>query len=490
MKLLHNAHFYIDGGFNNIFTSLLIDGDRIVNIPSNPLPGFPDLERIDLKGAYVYPGFIDAHTHSFSGGLYQDGVDLSACSSLDEILNLLSEAAKQGGEIIFAWRFDEGKIRDKRFPNVKELDAVCPDSKLLLRRIDGHSCILNSKARQSVTGLNSPEEVLTGADNDHAVNWLQDSCSEETILKAYHAAARAALRGGFTRIHTMVGDAEHSNQHYKLLRDHLNDFPVAFEPYPQSFDIRGALELGATRIGGCILSDGSIGSHTAGLSKKYADAATSGNLYHSDLFWREFAAEAHSHGLQICVHCIGDAAIRQINSAYAHLDKDEVRARRHQLIHCEMTPDPLVAEIAASGAVPVMQPAFDLLWGGDDGFYAQRLGVERARQMNRFASFYKAEVRICGSSDWYVTPLNIGMSLHAAMNHHNQDERLRFYEAIEMYTDNNAWLAQEQSVLGKIAPGFVADLSVMDTDFTAPFDYQASKTLLIFRNGNIVYAAG
>ncbi|HOZ02047.1 MAG TPA: amidohydrolase family protein, partial [Candidatus Syntrophosphaera sp.] len=80
--------------------------------------------------------------------------------------------------------------------------------------------------------------------------------------------------------------------------------------------------------------------------------------------------------------------------------------------------------------------------------------------------------------------------LHAAMNHHSQDERLRFYEAIEMYTDNNAWLAQEQSVLGKIAPGFVADLSVMDTDFTAPFDYQASKTLLIFRNGNIVYAAG
>ena len=65
MKLLHNAHFYIDGGFNNIFTSLLIDGDRIVNIPCNPLPGVPDLERSGLRGAYVYPGFIDAHTHRF-----------------------------------------------------------------------------------------------------------------------------------------------------------------------------------------------------------------------------------------------------------------------------------------------------------------------------------------------------------------------------------------------------------------------------------------
>ena len=143
MKLLHNAHFYIDGGFNNIFTSLLIDGDRIVNIPSNPLPGFPDLERIDLKGAYVYPGFIDAHTHSFSGGLYQDGVDLSACSSLDEILNLLSEAAKQGGtarnnthygslesqniEGLITHRMKYTEERIKAFGYKKMFDAAFPE---------------------------------------------------------------------------------------------------------------------------------------------------------------------------------------------------------------------------------------------------------------------------------------------------------------------------------------------------------------------------
>ena len=58
-------------------------------------------------------------------------------------------------------RPDQGK----RFPTLKELDSVCPGS-ALLRRVDGHSCVLNSKARQAVPGLSSQEEVLIAQDND------------------------------------------------------------------------------------------------------------------------------------------------------------------------------------------------------------------------------------------------------------------------------------------------------------------------------------
>jgi len=136
-----------------------------------------------------------------------------------------------------------------------------------------------------------------------------------------------------------------------------------------------------------------------------------------------------------------------------------------------------------------MQPAFDLLWGGDAGFYAQRLGAARAGKMNRFASLTKAGIRVCGSSDWYVTPLDIAMSLHAAINHHNPAERLTPGQAIDIYTQNNAWLAGDELRYGHLAPGLDADLTVTDTDFTQPFDPSTVKILRVIRRGEIVYAA-
>ncbi|MGC9362181.1 MAG: amidohydrolase, partial [Candidatus Syntrophosphaera sp.] len=344
-------------GFDNQIKALLVDQGRILKLlDARDQANHADAEKIDLRGAYAYPGFIDSHTHSFSGGLYTNGVDLSGCGSIDDILALISQEKREKGGFVFAWRFDENKIREKRFPTIRELDSACPDAYLLLRRIDGHSCVLNSQARSLVPKIRSKTEVLSGQDNDLAVNWLQDNCDDQTILQAYHAAAEVALKGGFTKIHTMIGDAEQSNQHYELIRDHLDEFPVGFELYPQSFNIQNALELGARRIGGCILADGSIGSHTSALSEPYIDKDTQGNLYHDDKFWEDFISRAHKQGLQVCVHCIGDAAIRQINKAYAKLEPSEVSNLRHQLIHCEMTPDALLDEIGSSKATPVMQP--------------------------------------------------------------------------------------------------------------------------------------
>ena len=345
---------------------------------------------------------------------------------------------------------------------------------------------MNSKARAIIPGLTSSNEILIAEDNDRAVNWLQDNLSEEEIIEAYKNAAKAALKGGFTTVHTMIGDAQMSNQHYKLVRDHLNEFPVSFELYPQSFNIRDALKLGAKRIGGCILADGSIGSHTAAMTLPYKDKNTRGILYHNDEFWQEFVAQAHKEHLQVAVHCIGDAAIHQINSAYATQDREEVKELRDELIHCEVTPDSLIQEIAKSGAVAVMQPAFDLLWGGNSGLYSERLG-ERYKIMNRFQSLSRQGISICSSSDWYVTDMNIAMSLYALIHHHNPQEKLEPIEAIRSYTENNSWLNHTEESLGIIEEGFIADLSVMDTDFTKLFDWNKVRTLLIIKDGNIVY---
>jgi predicted amidohydrolase YtcJ len=490
MKLIRNAHLWLNNGFSQNKMAILIDNEIIQDIIEEPINFMIDnVESIDMNGAYVYPGFIDTHTHSFEGGLYSLGVDLSEVKCIDDVLVLLDAKYQHtsADEVIFAWQFDENAITEKRFPTMSELDSVVPSKSIVLRRVDGHSCILNSYARKIVSGVPAGIEILRAEANDYAVHHFHNSVREDVVLNAYHQAADIAMRGGFTGIHTMVGDANQSIGHYSLIDNNISKFKISFTLYPQSFNIRAALNAGATRIGGCILADGSIGSHTAALSQPYEGTVCMGSLYHDDSFWHKFISEAHKNNLQVGVHCIGDKAIAQINSVFNKLKEEDYRDLRHQLIHCEITDDNLVASIANSGAVPVMQPSFDLLWGGDNGFYSRQLGLDRARNMNRFGTFYCNNVRVTGSSDWYITPLNIVQSIRAAMLHKNEAERLTHAEAVDLYTRNAAWLSHEESILGIIAKGYRADFSILDN----PIDDLSTnpEVKMIISKGDIVYAA-
>ncbi|PKN73189.1 MAG: hypothetical protein CVU50_04105 [Candidatus Cloacimonetes bacterium HGW-Cloacimonetes-3] len=491
MILLQNGYLWQNGAFTKTKNTMRIDNDKIEQIYSDPTPIRASAKgSIDLEGAYVYPGFTDTHTHSFEGGLYALGVDLSRICSIEELKERLSNAylATTDADPIFAWQFEETAIVEKRFPLLAELDAVCPDKPLILRRIDGHSCMLNSFGRKLISHIVSTEaEVLRGKNNDLAVHYFHGKLSEEAVIGAYHEAARIALKGGFTGVHTMIGDADQSIAHYRLIRDNLGAFPIKYSIYPQSFNISAALDAGAVRIGGCILADGSIGSATAAMKQPYQNSVARGILYQSDEFWMEFIAEAHKHNLQVGVHCIGDRAITQINNVYKHLADTDYRDLRHQLIHCELTDDALIAEIKASGAVPVMQPNFDLLWGGESSLYDRMLGQNRSKNMNRFGSFTQNSVRITGSSDWYITPLDIVQSIHAAMHHHNPNERLTHSQAVDIYTTNAAWLIGEDSVSGAIEPGYSADFTVL----SHPLDdgHNTPKVLKVICNGAIVYEA-
>ena len=131
-----------------------------------------------------------------------------------------------------------------------------------------------------------------------------------------------------------------------------------------------------------------------------------------------------------------------------------------------------------------MQPNFDLLWGGENGFYAKKLGIKRSQIMNRFASLLKAGITVTGGSDWYVTPLNAAQSINAAVHHHNPQERLTLAQAIDIYTKNAAWLNFEEDTWGQIKNGFQADLSI----YSFPLGTETSQLLYIIREGEIKYA--
>ncbi len=484
----YNANFYVPEWNGLVRAVTVVDGIiQALHFLDSDLPA--DALCIDLKGAWVYPGFIDTHTHSFEGGLYTGGVDLTPCTTVSEVMELMASGlrALRKEETLFAWHLDEQLLAEKRFPTLRELDSLSKDHKILLRRVDGHSCMLNTLARKHIASLQTSDEILRGFDNDKAVHFLHAQLSEETILNAYQRAASEALRGGFITIHTMIGDANQSNTHFKLVSEHLNRFPVNYVLYPQSFNIDSALELGAKRIGGCILADGSLGSHTAALSSPYLDQDTLGVLYQDSKFWHDFISRAHKARLQVAVHCIGDRAIKQINDVYLHLAETDPADLRHELIHAELCPDHLLNEIQASGAATVMQPAFDRYWGGEQGFYSKVLGPDRAGQMNRFRSLTDLGIPVTFGSDWYITDLNALKGIHAAIHHHNPKERIKPADAIASYTEKAAWLSHDENLRGTITIGKEADFTVVDKDLCEAWEPAERSVLQVINKGEIVY---
>ncbi|MCD4828654.1 MAG: amidohydrolase [Candidatus Cloacimonetes bacterium] len=475
--------------------SALLARDGLVDALYDAPPSLPGVPRVDLQGTVVCPGFIDAHTHSFEGGLYNLGADLSLARRLDDVFGLLASTAPLSG-MVFAWRFDETAIAEQRFPTCAEMDRVVPDVPCLLRRVDGHSCQVNTAALRAIDwrGHSPPDDsgLLLLEHNDIAAHWFHRQPNDEAVLRCYDRAAAIALAAGCTTVHTMVGDTDRDPLHYALLRNNLDRFPVEYLLYPQIFDADRAASLGATRVGGCILVDGSLGSHTAALRQPYADMpGTSGRLYRNEHNWRDFVGRAHELGLQVSAHAIGDAAIERFVAAVEVAQRQQVKKAqrgnscdlRHAIIHCELTDDALLDRMAAAGIVAVMQPAFDRLWAA--GLYTRVLGQERASRTNRLASMLSRGIHVAAGSDWYITPLDPLAGMRAAVNMHNPAESLSPQQALGLWTTGAAYLSRDENRLGHLSPGLQADFVCLADDPLGGDEPPA--VLRVVKRGETVY---
>ncbi|HPR16956.1 MAG TPA: amidohydrolase family protein, partial [Candidatus Cloacimonadota bacterium] len=373
-----------------------------------------------------------------------------------------------------------------------ELDKIFPGLPVLLRRVDGHSCVVNSKAAEMIPWKTplpaSFNGYLNGRINGRTTNWFHLNLDDETILKAYHKAAQIAVHNGLTAVHTMIGDAFSDPKHFTWIKENLSEFPLEFILYPQITNVQKALEIGSPRVGGCVLADGSFGSHTAGLLEPYLDDPTNyGMLYRTTEEWERIIRQAHENDLQMAVHCIGDAAITQILSIYEKLQKENPKNLQHELIHCELTSDEMLDRIAAAGCSAVMQPMFDRLWAGEDGLYQTRLGKERTARTNRLASIYKKGILLTGGSDWYITDVDPLQGIDAAVRLHNPQERLTPYQAVEIYTTNAAGLSSDQHRFGTIEAGKEADFSCLKEDIFSSDKIADIPVQSVIRKGEFIY---
>src|SRR5271157_3665462 len=102
---------------------------------------------VDAKGSFVYPGFIDAHSHFFGYALSLRELDLTGIRSFHEIIGLLlNKKDSYNGEWIVGRGWDQNLWEKKEFPDRSELDILFPDRPVVLIRIDGHVVLANGEA--------------------------------------------------------------------------------------------------------------------------------------------------------------------------------------------------------------------------------------------------------------------------------------------------------------------------------------------------------
>ena len=450
---------------------------------------------IDLEGGAVLPGFIDAHIHMVHTGLVESGwrVGLMNLSRPAALETLAQAAAERDGDWVIGTGWDESHWQDRSYLTRAELDKIAPHSPLLAIRMDGHLLTANSEAMKHISAT-TPENLMdrnSGILREQAVDVMVGSIRPDftSTVEAIDAAARLCHRLGITTVHTMSRldffEAFMTQRDRRKLR-------ITLCPDNHSFGKLLAVGLKTgfgdswLRFGGVkMFADGSIGAQNAAISEPYVDGGL-GALNHENNVLRQWVEEADRSGWQTVIHAIGDRAIEQVLQIHESLQTD--RSLRHRIEHFELPQSSQLARAKTTGLHLCMQPNFTANWSGPNSMYVDRLGIERDRLSNPLRAICDAGIPLAfGSDGMPPSPLfGIDAAIHGAY----PAQRITIDEAIDCYTIAGAQFGFEADEKGRLLPGTLADLVVLDADPRIDLDHVAERSIrMTWVGGELVYSA-
>lgn len=486
----------------------------------------PRTRVVDLEGAVAYPGFIDAHAHVRGLGESMGVLDLTTAKSEAEAAARVARAAGSArpGEWILGRGWDQNRWPGKAFPGRESISRAAPHNPVLLRRVDGHAGWVNDAAfRIAGIGRNPPAirggEVLVDAGGrpsgilvDNAVDLVSRHVPPATPEKIRHdleKALKECARLGITQVHDAgVGPAE-LEAYRRLLREGRLGIRVwAMLEGPEPW-LEKALSGGPRKdpeemltLGGAkFYADGALGSRGAWLLAPYTDRpdASGFPLTPPDELAR-FASLCTRWKVQACTHAIGDRAVRETLDAYARAlaALPDGRNRRFRVEHAQVT-DPMdVPRFAALGVIPSMQPTHctsDMPWA------PERLGPVRVLYAYAWKSFLATGVHLAAGTDFPIEKPDPVHTFYAAVTRKTRDrnppegwtpgQRLTRMEALLAMTRWAAEAAFQEERLGRLAPGYRADLTICDLDLLSLPEEQILDTRVLWTvaNGKIVHEA-
>jgi hypothetical protein len=508
--------------------AVAILGDRIVAVGSNSNVDAwrgSNTQVIDADGKLLLPGFNDAHVHFVSGGSQLDAVQLNDAASPAEFVRRIGERARKTpkGEWILGGDWDETKWTPPQLPIKGLIDAVTPDTPVLVYRYDGHMALANSVALR-LAGItaqtpNPPGGVIvrdaqgnpTGALKDaaqDAVFKIIPALTAEQRTKAVKRALAHAASLGVTSVQDMNPDYADIAVYSELLEKGELTTRISAAPLITGVDdqvkigIRHSFGGPYLRIGAVkAYADGSLGSGTAYFFEPFTDDPTNHGLLSDEMqplsLMRDRMMKADAAGLQIRTHAIGDRGISTILDLYEEIEKAHGNAdRRWRIEHAQHMAAKDFDRFAQLHVIASVQPYHAI----DDGRWAEkRIGHDRATRTYAFRTFLNHGVHLAFGTDWDVAPLNPMLSLYAAVTRATLDgknpngwfpeQKLTVAEAVEAYTMGSAYAEFQEKEKGSITPGKFADMVLLSDDIfsIAPEKIRDVKVIETIVGGKIQF---
>ncbi len=532
---LNGAVYTVDAECSWAEAVAVTDG-RIVYVGDDEGAGSyvgPETEIIDLVGQMLLPGFHDSHVHILTEELSDEECDLLRIESVEAVAEKLKTCTELTGLGDDRWIKGGGWgewLWPEANPQKGLLDRLFPDRPVYLTSSFGHAAWVNSKALE-IAGIDAdtedPEAGIIERDPETgepsgtlretamALVSYQIPLTFELRKKKTLAGIELLHANGITAVIEPGVGPEHLEQLLAVVDDGEFDIRAVASMSPlgwhagvfgdEVFEFmsrrdewrRPNIDVDSVKI----YLDGVIEFGTSPLLEPYADPKYgSGEFFYEQNVVDDYFTRLDAMGLQLHVHAIGDAAIRQALDGFEAMRKaNGMSDNRHQIVHLQLIHEddrPRFAELDI-GAV------FQSLWAYPDPAAIEldvpMLGEERTWQMYPIGSVQKAGGRIVGGSDYFVTDLDPLLAIETAITRQdpwanegpvlNEDERVDLATMIEAYTINGAYQMGLEKEQGSIEIGKRADLVVLDRNlFELPAsEINEAKVVMTIFDGRTVY---
>ena len=456
---------------------------------------------VDLEGRFVCPGFNDSHMHLLNLGQALSVAPLHLHTrSLQEMLLCLKAMKPGRGDWILGRGWNQDLFTDvHRMPNRYDLDEVSLEYPVCAIRACGHALVVNSRALE-LLGITKDTPQIPGGeivmengqpngilfDNAMDLVYAAVPAPEKADIKAMLRAACAMLNGyGITSCQSddygvfqnvpwqvinesyreMEASGELTVRVYE--QANFNNLP-GLSQFVKAGNVTGAgsdlFRIGPLKM----LGDGALGARTAYLSIPYADdPATRGLSVFTPEQFDALIGYAHKQGMQVAVHCIGDACLdlvlRSMEKALAENPRTD---HRHGIVHCQITRPDQLQRIADMQLHVYAQSIF---LDYDLHIVKDRVGEVLANSSYSWKTLMDKGVAVSNGSDCPVELPNVMGGIQCAVTRCDLKgsgpylpcEAFTVQEALDSFTKMGAKASFEEAVKGEIKSGMLADFLVL-----------------------------
>jgi len=490
-SLYCRGKIYLQADGNPVVDSLAVDGTTIVAV-GNRLDqdsDFASYRKIDLHGATVIPGLVDAHTHFYYMAQSMSNVMLDGLASVESVLEKIKKHAE--GLKKNEWVVGQGYSPDRWKSYVKVdrymLDRVTGGRPAAIFSKDQHMLWANSRALK-LAGITAkspdprggrferladgePSGILKEIPGYFPVYKHVKEPNRNKMITLHRQLVRQMYTRGVTGVHSMDGPdaldffADLSAKKRLGLRINYYAPPKILTALSQ-IAIKQKYTDTYFRLNGIkMFADGALGSQTALCFNKYIGSKDNYGIEtttKADIL--RIVKRAARLRLPLAVHAIGDRAVANVLDCY-ELAPSLPPTARYRIEHVQMMRRKDISRLKRLGVVASMQPSH---CPSDITMIGKYWG-SRGRNCYIFKTLLERGIPLAFGSDAPIEPLDPLAGIRAAVRRTLPGTRRVFYpeqrltvaEAIYGFTAGPAFAVGQEYTRGRLLPGFIADFVVL-----------------------------